>query len=209
MQSARHSRARKHGRAGGKYSTDLNKRAGEYAGDVHEAIQHAGDTSDIKYKLSKAIDKTQGRQRDSDGDGVPDSKDCEPLNPDKQGKFHDTIDKLKEARKRHIEKREMRVVEKIDEQHKKEARRRESQAHELHDLRLKRINLEGERRLKQSELKEKDKIKKEKEKLIKLEEDLKAHQKKGKLKEFMQKPSTKKALHKLGKGIKKELRRAF
>ena len=177
LQSARHSRARKHGRAGGKYSTDLNKRAGEYAGDVHEAIQHAGDTNSKK--------------------GV------------KQGKFHDTIDKLKEARKRHIEKREMRVVEKIDEQHKKEARRRESQAHELHDLRLKRINLEGERRLKQSELKEKDKIKKEKEKLIKLEEDLKAHQKKGKLKEFMQKPSTKKALHKLGKGIKKELRRAF
>lgn len=51
---------------------------------------------------------------DSDKDGVPDSKDCEPLNPKKQGKLHDIAVKFLEKREQKLEEKRIEEMRKLE-----------------------------------------------------------------------------------------------
>jgi hypothetical protein len=72
-QSVRHSNARKLGRAGGTYSNSRTPVSDFFKDMSREDIRNLRD--DLKYG------------KDSDGDGVPDHKDCQPHNPNAQGTY--------------------------------------------------------------------------------------------------------------------------
>ena len=70
---------------------------------------------DVK-ALNKHLKRCQGNL-DSDGDGVINKKDCQPLNPKKQGLLHDLIKKKQEyARKKEkeLEKTQDSLLKQID-----------------------------------------------------------------------------------------------
>lgn len=108
-QSVRHSRARRLGKAGGKYATQFGilTPQGKVTKSMSIKISEIKSPDPLAYaygyfqgKTGQPISKNKGlateyirgyeegkKQKDTDGDGVIDSKDCEPFNPKKQDTY--------------------------------------------------------------------------------------------------------------------------
>jgi len=84
-QSVRHSRAKKLGKAGGIYSSKINKSRS------YSQLKKAG------IKLPK--------KGDADKDGVKNAKDCRPLNKKKQGLVHEMLPFVKQRVQRDVQQR--------------------------------------------------------------------------------------------------------
>lgn len=65
-------------------------------------------------KSEKELKKLE-QQKDSDKDGVADSKDCEPYNPNKQGKLHDIAVRLLKQREQKLENERLEALKRLEE----------------------------------------------------------------------------------------------
>lgn len=191
--------------------SDLRTGEVDTVGEFQEHSDSRSATNEAK-RLSKI-----SNEKDIDGDGVKNKKDCEPLNPKMQGKLHDWAVRRLKAREEKLEAKrieEMRKLESLKEQ-----------------LERKNEITSKEQSIKQAKMKEKqviiDEINKEKalaeqlknrsaeikKELIKDRVDQKVLRASGeaidKTKKFLEKPSTKKAINKGIKAIKKEFKGIF
>jgi len=219
LQSQRHSRARKYGRAGGTYSKEIAKieSKARVRGHITNSEQRRIDElSDKQIMAHNLKNKSFGElkkegvflkyQGDADKDGTPNIRDCKPLDAKRQGRLHDMqIKILKKIEERQEQRRlaEIKKLEDLKEKLQQVNMREEDKNKKLSEKRAIVNEIEAEKQKTRDLIEENRKIKEE---LSKNRVDKKILRKS---KEFLQKPSTKKAIRKGLKGIKKELKTIF
>lgn len=219
-QKARHIRAAKTGKAGGTYS--------RYGTTSKLAIRFMKGKKDVitgkQLRISKAtrqaveLDKNKGfgelkreghplsKWGDSDKDKVPNAVDCKPLNAEKQGKLHDLYMNVLKKREEKQENKRLAEMKKLE-----DLKLRLQQANISEEAKNEKI---AEKQVIINEIeaeKQKTKALQEQNKQIKEELSKNRIDKKvlRKSKEFLNKPSTKKAIRKGLNSTKKALKGIF
>ena len=188
---------------------------GTYSATTLRHIKEFLKQNGFKAENSKQIEKDYilSSKKDSDSDGVVDSKDCEPFNPKKQGFMHDFHVKRLRAKEEKLEakrEKEMRKLEDIKDK-LKERQGIASQKADIKSLKLQQkqaiideINTEKQKtnKLKQANIK----AKKQLDKLTitgKVKTEIKKDSKllAESTNAFLKKKSTRKALSKIGKSL--------